>query len=98
VTAPTLARTSEELGAAYSATGHVRRPVDLARGLALVLDYHSTHELGARTGVCRATVDAWTIGQIAPSVSELAALEDSLGTRRGTVLEAADYLPQSTMG
>jgi transcriptional regulator with XRE-family HTH domain len=78
-------------------TGQMRRPVDLARELALVLDYHSTHDLAARTGVSRATLDAWRTGEIAPSVAELAALEDSLGTRRGTVLEAADYLPPFTV-
>ena len=83
--------------ATNKATGLMRRPVDLARGLALVLDYHSTHDLTARTGLSRATLDEWKTGEIAPSVAELAALEDSLGTRRGTVLEAADYLPPFTV-
>jgi hypothetical protein len=47
--------------------------------------------------VDRATLDAWRLGTIAPDVSEVAALEDALGTRRGTVLEAADYLPPVTV-
>jgi hypothetical protein len=58
-------------------------PLDLADGLTEVLN-----NVGPRDtlGVATATLDAWQSGRRAPSVIELAALEDSLAVDRGEIL------------
>jgi hypothetical protein len=63
-------------------------PLNLADGLTEVLNNVGPRET---LGVATATLDAWQNGTRAPSIIELAALEDALAVDRGEILSASGY-------